>query len=292
MWGKTRDEALGKNCLELGYEPWHAEMHDREIEQVVATRQADPRRGAVHRDQRPPRIYDYIFVPVIGPEGEGRAVAGTTRDVTERQSRAAARASLREADRAQGRVPGHARARAAQPAGADPQRLAAAAMHEPPSTSTARRSREMIERQVNHLVRLVDDLLDVSRISRGKIELRNERVDLRRVLDDAVEAAQPLIEAARPRPARVDCRTSRCGLDGDPTRLAQVFANLLNNAAKYTPTGGTITLRAGRDGDEVAISRARHRHRHRARECMPQIFEMFTQVDSRASARAAASASG
>lgn len=84
MWGMTWDEAIGKTCLEIGYEPWHAAMHDREIEQVIATRK--PIRGDVpfpHVTQGV-RIYDYIFTPVIGPDGKVEAIAGSTRDVTER----------------------------------------------------------------------------------------------------------------------------------------------------------------------------------------------------------------
>lgn len=84
MWGKTWDEAIGKTCLELGYEPWHAEMHDREIEQVKATKQ--PIRGEVpFAGTFGWRMYDYIFVPIFGANGEVEAVAGTTRDVTERK---------------------------------------------------------------------------------------------------------------------------------------------------------------------------------------------------------------
>jgi PAS domain S-box-containing protein len=83
MWGKTWEEAAGKNCLELGYEPWHAAMHGEEIDRVVATRQ--PIRGEVpFNGTNGRRIYDYIFVPVFGPDGDVEAVAGTTRDVTER----------------------------------------------------------------------------------------------------------------------------------------------------------------------------------------------------------------
>ncbi len=82
MWGRTWDAAIGKNCLELGYEPWHATMHDREIERVVATKQ--PIRGVVpFNGTQGRRIYDYIFVPVIGKGGEVEAVAGTTRDITD-----------------------------------------------------------------------------------------------------------------------------------------------------------------------------------------------------------------
>jgi len=84
MWGRTWDEAIGRNCLELGYEPWHAAMHDREIELAVATKQ--PVRGEVpFTGTNGRRVYDYIFVPVIGADGNVEAVAGTTRDVTERK---------------------------------------------------------------------------------------------------------------------------------------------------------------------------------------------------------------
>src|SRR6185369_16623294 len=83
MWGKTWEESIGKNTLELGYEPWHAEMHDREIEQVIATRK--PIRGEVpFNGTNGRRIYDYIFVPVFGPGGDVEAIAGTTRDTTDR----------------------------------------------------------------------------------------------------------------------------------------------------------------------------------------------------------------
>lgn len=85
MWGKTWDEAIGKTCLELGYEPWHAALHDDEIERVIATR--EPIRGDVPFPHQTlgMRIYDYIFTPVIGPDGEVEAIAGSTRDITERE---------------------------------------------------------------------------------------------------------------------------------------------------------------------------------------------------------------
>ena len=83
MWGRSFEDAIGKTCLELGYEPWHAAMHDREIDQVIATKK--PIRGEVpFTGTNGRRVYDYIFVPVIGPSGEVEAIAGTTRDITER----------------------------------------------------------------------------------------------------------------------------------------------------------------------------------------------------------------
>jgi CheY-like chemotaxis protein/two-component sensor histidine kinase len=101
----------------------------------------------------------------------------------------------------------------------------------------------MMERQLTHLVRLVDDLLDLSRITRGKVELQRRTVDLRDVVASAVETSRPLIEGARHQLV-VDLPEGPLPLDADPMRLAQVFANLLNNAAKYTPAGGRIQLQA------------------------------------------------
>lgn len=90
MWGMTWDEAIGKNCLEIGYEPWHAAMHDREIDQVIATRL--PVRGDVpFNGTNGRRIYDYLLMPVLGPDGQVEAVAGTTRDVTDRKEHEDAR---------------------------------------------------------------------------------------------------------------------------------------------------------------------------------------------------------
>jgi CheY-like chemotaxis protein len=110
-----------------------------------------------------------------------------------------------------------------------------------------------MDRQVGHMVRLVDDLLEVSRITRGKIELRKEPIELRTAIEVAIETSRPLIDAARHRLA-VELPQEPLNLEADPTRLAQVFANLLNNAAKYTEDGGDLHLRVERQGGEAVIS--------------------------------------
>ena len=138
------------------------------------------------------------------------------------------------------------------------------------------RARNMMERQLRHLVRLVDDLLDIARISSGKVELKWERTGLDAVLGSAIESSMPLLNAAR---HHLDVRIAEPGLHlvADATRLAQVVSNLLNNAAKYTPDGGRVELDARRDGDDVVIS-VRDSGIGISTAALPQVFEMFTQV--------------
>jgi signal transduction histidine kinase len=143
--------------------------------------------------------------------------------------------------------------------------------------ATAERSREMIEGQVQHLVRLVDDLLDVSRVMRGKITLHRERVELATVVARAVETAQPLIEA-QGHDLRISVPPESLAVEADPVRLAQVLGNLLTNAAKYTERGGRIWLTAQRQGNE-AVLRVRDTGIGLEPEMLPRIFDLFVQVD-------------
>ena len=136
---------------------------------------------------------------------------------------------------------------------------------------------QMVERQVKHLVRLVDDLMDVSRITRGKIELRRERVDLGTVLRSAIETASPLIEQRRHHLV-VSLAEENLMVDADPVRLSQVFANLLNNAAKYTDDGGRIGLTVHRDGPNVGVA-VRDNGIGIPSEMLPRVFDLFMQID-------------
>ncbi len=136
--------------------------------------------------------------------------------------------------------------------------------------------REIMERQTNHLARLVDDLLEVSRITQGKIELRTEPIELAAVIRNAVETSRPLIDEGRHQLA-IAMPTEAVPLVADPTRLAQVVSNLLNNAAKYTPTGGQIWLAAEVESSQVVI-RVRDNGRGIAPELLPRVFEKFAQL--------------
>ncbi len=142
---------------------------------------------------------------------------------------------------------------------------------------SAARVQEMLERQVNHMSRLVDDLLDVARITSGKIDLRTEPVEIAAVIRSAVEVSKPLIDAGRHRLATT-LPAAPMTVEGDVVRLTQVIANLLNNAAKYMEPGGQIWLTVGSEGAEAVIS-VRDTGIGIATDMLPQIFQMFTQVD-------------
>ncbi len=374
MWGKTLDEAIGRTFLELGYEPWHAAMHDREIDEVAATKR--PIRGEVpFTGTFGRRIYDYLMVPVVGADGQVEAVAGTTRDVTEhkkseealRQARSQLETALLAgeigtyvwdiaADRLYGDsnftalfgvplVDGAAplsefvaaihpddrphvipRVERALDTGGDyeaeyriiagererwviargkvefdgegrpvrfpgvllditERKLAEKALQESDrrkdeflatlshelrnplapirqsitllkaqnvAEHDAARALDVIDRQSQHMAWLLDDLLDVSRITRGVLELRKEVLELAAVIDSGVEVARPLIDSRR-HTLVLELPDEPVRFEADGLRLAQVVSNLLTNAAKYTDPGGRIRLRAEARGAQLVL---------------------------------------
>jgi PAS domain S-box-containing protein len=279
MWGRTWNDAIGKNCLELGYEPWHAARHDQEIEQVKATKR--PIRGEVpFTGTQGRRIYDYIFIPVIGTNGEVEAVAGTTRDITEQK-----------------RLEDHLRQLAADLSTADRRKdeFLATLAHELRNPLTPIRTglelmrmisddraameeiRVKMEEQVKQLVRLVDDLLDISRITSGKVTLRKERVELASIVQSAVDATYSLIEESGHQ-LIVTLPSQSISLEADPARLAQIFSNLLTNAARYTIDQGSIWLTAERQGSDVVVM-VKDTGIGIPTDMLELIFEMFSQVD-------------
>ena len=143
--------------------------------------------------------------------------------------------------------------------------------------ATVERTRAVMERQVHHLVRLVDDLLDVSRVMRGKIDLRREPVELATVVARAVEMAQSLIEAQGHR-LELSLPQQSLLVDGDAVRLTQVVGNLLTNSAKYTPANGHIRVAAAVEGATVALS-VRDDGIGMSAELLPHVFELFVQAD-------------
>jgi PAS domain S-box-containing protein len=278
VWGVG--DVRGKKWMDLGYEQWHADLHDGEIDRVIATK-APIRSEIPFTGTNGTRVYDYIFAPVFGDDGEVVAIAGVTRDITERQSAEQAMREqaerLAESDRAKDEflaTLSHELRNPLAPLRNSVALLRRAARPDDPHAKI----HAIMERQVNHLVRLVDDLLEVSRISRGAFSLRKEPVLLAAVVRNAIETSQPLLQAGGHH-LEESIPGEPLWLEGDPVRLAQILANLLNNAAKYTPDGGRIRIEAGRDGD-AAVVRVRDNGNGIAPELLPRIFQMFSRGDS------------
>ena len=290
MWGKRWEEAMGRNCLELGYEPWHAAMHDREIDQVVATRQ--PLRGEVpFSGANGRRVYDYILVPVLGENGEVEAVAGTTRDVTDRKNVEEQRERVLASERLARLT--------AERAGKLKEEFLATLSHElrtplnamlgwiqilrkrPPTPELLEQGLTVIHRNASAQSRLIGDLLDMSRIISGKVRMEVQKVELPPVIEAALEAARPAAEAKGVVLERA-IEPLAVPVLGDATRLQQVFWNLLSNAVKFTPRGGRVRVVLAAGAEHVDFSVADTGQGIHP-DFLPHVFERFRQADSSAS---------
>jgi signal transduction histidine kinase len=145
------------------------------------------------------------------------------------------------------------------------------------SAAQVERAHEMMERQLGHMVRMIDDLLDISRVTLGKVELQKQRLDLRSVVASAIETTRPLFELTNQR-VTISLPERSLPIEGDATRLSQVFANLLNNAAKYTPASGRIELSAEVVGSQLRVH-VRDDGIGIPADMLSRVFDMFTQVD-------------
>jgi PAS domain S-box-containing protein len=145
------------------------------------------------------------------------------------------------------------------------------------NTDTQERARDIIDRQVKQLVRLVDDLLDLNRVTHGRLELRPADVEVKAIVEDAVDASRPYLESARHR-LHLDLPPEPVRLHVDPARLAQVLGNLINNSCKYTPNGGTIWVSVQKQAKELVLS-VKDTGVGIPPEKQGAIFEMFTQLE-------------
>jgi PAS domain S-box-containing protein len=214
--------------------------------------------------------------PISGPDGRVALIGGIAIDITDRMRM---EESLREADRSKDEFIATLAHELRNPLAPIQNALylmkqTTGSGHDPEA------ERAMAERQVRHLARLVDDLMDVSRINRGKIELRKEVLELASVVDRAAESVRSLLRE-RGHDLSISLTPEPIHLQADPTRLEQVLGNLLNNAIKYTDPGGRIALEVGRHGDE-AVVRVRDNGIGLEPEMRTRIFEMFIQAGRQA----------
>jgi PAS domain S-box-containing protein len=259
---------------------WTQCHHPDHVDRVVASVTRSRQSGEVWEDTFPLRGRDGQYrwflsraVPIRDADGNILRWFGTNTDVTERL---AAEESLREADRRKNEFLAMLAHELRNPLA--PIRNAVQVLRVAGGDETIQAVSDTMERQVNQLVRMVDDLLDLNRISKGKIELRIRRVELASIVNDAVEAVSPICEN-RGHDLSVTMPDHRIYLDADAARLAQVLGNLLNNACKFTNNGGRITLTAEQEGQHV-VMRVRDTGIGIAPDQLSRIFDMFAQVDT------------
>ena len=265
-----------------GYQAWLAAVHPDDRAGVDAAVQSALHAGApdcrfdyrIAQAQDGPPVWMLALARVErGPDGSARRLVGIGVDISARRQ---LEQTLREVDRHKDAfiaMLSHELRGPLAPIRAGLKLLWMA----PAGSDVAGRTHAMMERQMQHLVRLVDDLFDVARIGTGKLALHRARITLQMVVDHAVESTQPLIDAANHRLV-LQVAGQPVWLDGDLTRLAQVLINLLTNAAKYTPPGGHIVLFAGVEGAH-AVLRVSDNGCGIAPPVQQRIFDMFWQVD-------------
>ncbi len=278
MFGRTYEETVGKTFTEIGYEPWHAQMHTKEIDTVRATKK--PLQGEVpFYGTYGKRIYDYIFAPVFDSNGEVEAVAGITRDVTDRHNTEEAlklnEELLQLANRRKDEflaMLAHELRNPLAPINAATQIMILSKYDE----LQVEKSCKIIERQVKHMVGLVDDLLDVSRVTRGLVEIVKSPQNLKTVISNSIEQVKPLIES-KGHQLKIHLDEGPVLVLGDHKRLVQIISNVLNNAAKYTPKHGEISLTMTSDDNAVFITISDNGYGISV-EDQTHIFELFSQA--------------
>jgi PAS domain S-box-containing protein len=270
--GRTMEQETGTG--------WTASVHPEDIERCLGTSSEafDARRPFTmeYRLRRHDGEFRWFLdngVPLSGPDGAFAGYIDSGVDITDRKGTEDA---LRVGDRRKDEFLATLAHELRNPLA--PVRNAVEVLRLKGSpTPEVQWAREVIDRQMRQMARIIDDLLDVSRISRDVLELRRERVDLATLLNAAIETSQGLIETSG-HELDVHLPAHPVFLHGDVTRLAQVFANLLSNAAKFSEAGSRITLRAERRGDEVIVS-VRDAGIGIPKEMQPRIFDRFVQVD-------------
>ena len=268
--GRSRLEFLGKSNRELAMPAELCDLWDKALNRAFG--EGVP--GSLEFAYETPegtRHFATQFVPEFGPDNRVESVLGVTHDVTDRRVYEKA---LSEADRRKDEFIATLAHELRNPLA--PVLTGLQVLRLTLNTQGSQPTLDMMDRQMAQMTRLIDDLLDVSRITSQKVLLHLAQVPISSIIDAALETVWPIMEA-RHHTFVADVPPEPLWLDADPTRLAQVIGNLLNNAAKYTQNGGRITLTVRRDGPEAVIQIS-DSGRGISQDMLIRVFELFTQV--------------
>lgn len=264
MWGKSWDEAVGKGLRDNGYEEWHADMHEREIDQVVATKQAIRGEVAFPHATLGRRVYDYIFSPVINEEGQVEAIAGTTRDITnikENEQRKNDFISMVSHELKTPLTSVVSYVQVAQKRAAHNNDHVAAAML------------ERAGKQLSKMTRMINGFLNVSRLESGRIQIDYQPFDLAVLIKEVQDEAKSTIFSHRV----IFASVQETWVNADREKIEQVFNNLLTNAVKYSPSGSAIRIACSTIGDYVEVS-VEDEGSGIKEEDLPRLFERYYRV--------------
>ncbi|HET8646195.1 MAG TPA: ATP-binding protein, partial [Vicinamibacteria bacterium] len=281
VWGRRPEEVEGRPLVEALPE-LHSQVFTKLLDGVLATGRSHlgretPAQIDVHGDGRLQTVYfDFVYAPLQGPGGEVEGVMVVAFDVTHEVAARRDLDRLREEAEAASRAKDDFLAMLSHELRnpLSPILTALQLMRLRPGAEVVERERSVIERQARNLTRLVDDLLDISRVTRGKVELARRPVELAEVVARAVETASPLLEERWH--ALTVSVPEGLAVVGDEHRLAQALANLLTNAAKYTNAGGHVDVRAVREGGEVVLT-VQDDGLGIAADLLPRVFDVFVQ---------------
>lgn len=265
MWGKTLEESLGKRLIEVGYEPWHAEMHEREIDRVIATKK--PIRGEVPFPHATlgTRFYDYIFAPMFGENGEVIGIAGTTRDITrikklEQQKDYFIATASHELKTPLTSLKAYTQVLQMQ--------------FKSRSEDASAEMMAKMDAQINKLTKLINDLLDITKMETGKLQLNNQDFAIDELIQEIAEGVK---RTAPGHSIELDL-TPGVFVSGDRDRIGQVVTNYLTNAIKYSPGSNLVKVKSFlRDGNIVV--RVRDFGMGISEEDMKHVFERFFRVE-------------
>lgn len=272
LTGVEASAHIGRTPREMSMPPELSDACQAAIERVFVTGQSCEFDGAMNvRHER--RHFHVRLVPEFEGQHQVAGVLAIIEDITERRR---AEDLLRDEDRRKDEFLATLAHELRNPLA--PLRTGLEVLETTGDATVSERVRAMMSRQVNHLVRLIDDLMDSSRLSAGKLTLQLEPLSVQRIVQDAIESAQPLIDKHGHR-LTFNGTSPEVVVEADAVRMAQVIGNLLNNAAKYTPDGGEIEVTVTRN-DSHAIIFVRDNGIGITPELLPHIFEMFSQANS------------